>query len=484
MRLWPPRHTHFLTTAASALALALSGFACPNERSTSSNLANPAATTSGASPSQNNQDTSGALVASSEIRSVRVRTKTDNTLLVKQVDGAWILAEPINAPAHAEAIDGLLRALGALRLNRVLETNPALSALDRYGLNPPSFEIEVTSGDGTVTRFRGGKENAFDGSAALQKNSEPAVYQISGAFRFAADKTTFDLRAKNVLNVDATEILRLSLQAEKARWTISQLKPSQWVFEKRANHAVDSTAVQHLLNTLRTARALRFVEPSVHAGAKPLATLSIDLKTGPAVTLSFFNLHAADQGAVTIIRNTGAQPLAAVFEAGIVKALMATAGQLEDRSLLHFDSNAVDRIVFQNRQSVPLVLDREKTDGGVTSWMLTAPTRAAAKQVKLAALLWTLSHSKYESRGLNQKERRAVADESTLQTVLLFKQHQLAAKLVLGPTPVDSTESRVVRTLGDEVFLIDQSLFNDWPQTAADLTVSAPTSAGPIDAGT
>ncbi|HZH02986.1 MAG TPA: DUF4340 domain-containing protein, partial [Myxococcaceae bacterium] len=142
-----------------------------------------------------------------------LRTKGETTRLEKRRDGWWVVA-PVQAKAEQFAVDTLTSQLRSGKFKRVVEEHPTDADLARYGLKAPAFSVSAqaylpdpSGGDKDdpsrkrEVTLQGGIENTFDGSVYLRREGDPKVYSVEGGVRLALEKTSFDLRDKEVLSL-------------------------------------------------------------------------------------------------------------------------------------------------------------------------------------------------------------------------------------------------------------------------------------------
>ena len=97
-----------------------------------------------------------------------------------------------------------------------------------------------------------GLDNAFDSSAYLQRGTDPKVYSVDGTTRASLDKSTFDLRDKEVLSVRDLGLTRIELTSKKHRFVLARDPGQPFAFVRPAPEAADGSAVSGWIAALKS----------------------------------------------------------------------------------------------------------------------------------------------------------------------------------------------------------------------------------------
>jgi hypothetical protein len=419
-----------------------------------------------------------------ELTRVVLESGDDSTTVELQPSGTWRIVAPVVAPVDMFHMDSVVSQLSSGRMKGIVDEAPDEEALVRYGLSPPAFVVRATAqpkGGGEPREFvlRGGAENSFDGSVYLQRDDDPRVYAVQGGVRFGLEKTTYDLRHKELMEVDKS-VRHVEVSAPTFRYVLEREGEdgeSRWRITRPAPLAADKQAVEGFLVGLRGHKATRFLVDSTvertRVGLdKPVATAVIRPDVGDTVRLSLSRVQEEDRQREYLLRAQGHESTLVEIEPGAIAALDRDPFALRDRSVLTFDRDKVARLVFQRGKDPRIVVERSKPENGVgEDWRVVEPQQGAAKKFKLSSILWSLGSLRatafldenpksWAKWGLDKPEREVV--------VLDAAGKPLATLAVGGPVPGSDT-ARYVRGKRPQVLEMEVGRLADLPDSAADL---------------
>src|SRR5262245_46660165 len=149
-------------------------------------------------------------VASDKIEEIKLTSASGDATTLKKDGGAWKLTEPVASGADESEVGGITNALATADLIRVVDPNPA--SLNDYGLSNPRIVIDFKAeGDKDYRKLFVGEKTPTGSDLFARRNDEKAVFLISSFQETSLNKSTFDLRDKNVLKVDRGKIDRVEL---------------------------------------------------------------------------------------------------------------------------------------------------------------------------------------------------------------------------------------------------------------------------------
>lgn len=349
-------------------------------------------------------DTAGALQASHErlfanasaedatavpdFTALTVEAKGELTVLERAPDGAWRLTRPVSARADKAVLETLTTELQTGRFKTRVTEKPSAEDLTRYGLRPPQFKVTAVGtlrGAVKTVVFEGGLENTFDGSVFMQRAGEEAVYAVNGNVRFSLERTTFDLRDKELFHLDRQALTQIDFQSGAHRYTLLRdAKDKRWSFTAPRAMRAENDAVNRMLDALAGFRAKAFVEarPALQTPAE-----EVTFTDSKGVTTHFALVNDGDRAYVRRDNLQGSE--IAEVPMAVLSVLDQPVSELEDTALLPFKPESVAKIVFSPDG---LTLER---DGD--AWQVTTPEHGRAKHFKMTALLWTLGALKAKS---------------------------------------------------------------------------------------
>src|SRR5262249_54508720 len=130
-----------------------------------------------------------------------VKAKGQTTELARLPDQSWVLIKPLRTGADVQTAEGIVSALQFARIRSTVEEKPSAEDLHRFGLDKPTVEVTASAEGVAPLTVRLGIENPYDASAYLQREGDPKIYAIDGSTRSSLDRSTFDLRDRDVLAV-------------------------------------------------------------------------------------------------------------------------------------------------------------------------------------------------------------------------------------------------------------------------------------------
>ena len=140
-------------------------------------------------------------IASDKIEEIKITSVSGDATTLKKEGGTWKLTEPVAAGADESEVNGITNALATADVIRVVDENP--SNLNDYGLSNPRIAIDFkASGDKDYRRLFLGEKTPTGSDLFAKRNDEKKVFLVSSFQESSLNKSTFDLRDKNVLTVD------------------------------------------------------------------------------------------------------------------------------------------------------------------------------------------------------------------------------------------------------------------------------------------
>ena len=150
-------------------------------------------------------------LTSDQINRIAV-TRPGGTVLevVRQGDG-WMITKPRDYPADAAAVQQMIDAIVAARVDQFVEDNP--TDLDKFGLAKPSLQFEVDGGKNNSREtvqigFKQAEAGKNDVYARVAEGDQP-ISTVADYIVKAVDKSFDDLRDKTVLVFDPSNVGRI-----------------------------------------------------------------------------------------------------------------------------------------------------------------------------------------------------------------------------------------------------------------------------------
>jgi hypothetical protein len=419
-----------------------------------------------------------------------VRAKGESTELQRLPDQSWMITKPLRTAADVRAAEEIVSALQNARLKSTVEEKPSPEDLKRYGLERPAVEVTASAEGVPTLTVKAGVENTFDNSSYLQRGSDPKIYAVDGWTRQQLDKSTFDLRDKEVLSVRDLGLIRIELKSKKHGWTVGRDPGQPFAFIRPNKEEADTAAVSGWVAALKNERATKFlVDSPTERKRTGVETPDVEVTFQRGTTETVRVRLAAgkkDADPVYVLREDGSGVVLAEVPRTAVTALDKSPAELRDRTVLRVKPEDVARIrVVPEGGGAPLVVDRDRpADGGLESWRVTSPTQTPADNFKLGSLLYALTSLKAEATeeklptdpaktGLGPKARSVSLEGTAGKTLGTF---------ALGKTS-SKPAGLFVRDDRGRVAVVEASRVKDIPAKAEDLQPPPPPAPVGGDAG-
>ena len=185
------------------------------------------------------------------ITHLEVKKKDAPAIELTKNGADWKITEPKPFAADPSTVSSMVSAISALNAERLVEDKS--TDVQRYGLDHPSFELDVTEKDNKTQRLLLGDNTPAGSAVYAGLAGDPRVFTIAAYSKTSIDKSLNDLRDKRLLTVNPDKLSRLDIAGKngdiefgrnKDEWQILQPKPMR----------ADSETVGELVRKLTDAR--------------------------------------------------------------------------------------------------------------------------------------------------------------------------------------------------------------------------------------
>jgi hypothetical protein len=163
----------------------------------------------------------------------------------------WKITEPKTFAADQSTISSMLSTISSLNADRLIDDKS--SDLQRYGLDHPSLEVDVTEKDNKSQRLLLGNETPTGSAAYTALAGDARVFTVAGYHKTSLDKTLNDLRDKRLLTVSPDKISQLEIAGPNGDIEFGRNK-DEWQILKPKPMRADSYVVGGLVSKLTDAR--------------------------------------------------------------------------------------------------------------------------------------------------------------------------------------------------------------------------------------
>ncbi|HYR56932.1 MAG TPA: DUF4340 domain-containing protein, partial [Myxococcaceae bacterium] len=432
----------------------------------------------------------GGLPPAAVFTSIVVKAKGDVTMLEKKGSDWWI-ASPLNARADKSAVDQLISQLQNARVKATIEENPSEADLTKYGLDQPRFTVTAYAylpdgkDEGTQDPARrrevnlyGGIENTFDGSSYLRRGNEKPVYAVDGSAKLALEKSTFDLRDKEVLAIDEPSVKQIDFKSKANRYLLGRGEGNAWQLKTPKQGPADATAVTSMLSAMRNDRAIAFATDSPEERKRtginsPAAEVTFTPASGDPIRIRFGKAKVGTDEKAFALRESGQESVLAEVPLAAVSALDKSPLDLRDKAVLAFNRDDVGRISLSPGGAEPeIVVQKSVADAGSNQeWTVTAPTTAPAKKWTLSSALFSLAGLKATSiDDENPKDWGKYGISASSRAVTLAdKDGKVLARLEVGKEVKGKANTLCARGSRNAVLEIDSAKISELPSKLSDV---------------
>jgi hypothetical protein len=452
----------------------------------------------------------------SKVREIRVTKEGKLFAAASRPDDktGWKLTQPIQTDADGTQIDAMVSAIADLKQTSEIGEGDA----KQYGFDPPRIVAAVKLDDGKEQSLEIGETNGFDNTIYVRKGSEKTVRVADGWAKSSFEKTLLDLRDKRVAPLDdGSEIRRIEVSGTRPPYILEK-EGTTWKVVGPQPGLADSGTADRVGSALRGLKGTAIAAESADAralkahGLSP-AKIQVQLSVAPAGSKEVFRRtillgqSAPGSGSVAVKTYAKRDDSPAVFEVDgqILKDLQKDLFDLQDKSLVHADREAVRKVIFEQSGAPRIVIERKKDpapDAGFADETFTVlePTQAPAKKWKVSSALYAITGLRAAAFGgkLDAEERalpatgggrrpQQTATEPKLglsRTVtLLGDGDKVLARVRIGAETKDGKRRYVAVDGEDRVAEVEKVSVDDLPKTADDI-IEPPAASSGADGGT
>jgi predicted ribosomally synthesized peptide with SipW-like signal peptide len=406
-----------------------------------------------------------------KVKEVRIEKDGKPAVQVVKADKGWRLALPVQADADDNTVDSLLNTLTGLKQKKDLGDEKDLKS---YGLDAPKLAVIVKLDDGKEQGVRVGVDNSFDNTLYVQKVGDPVVRIVDGYVKSNLDRSPFDLRNKLVAHLDPNaEVKSIEVTGTKSPYSLTRVGGS-WKLDGAS--AADTGAADRIVSAIKSLKATAIAAESAAIPGEfgldiPKATVKIGTASGTR-TIQIGQARAGATAQKTYAKRDDS-PVIYEVDAQIVKDLDKEPFDLQDKSLVHADKEAVKELDFEGPAGTVKISRSKPTppDGGFAeeTFAVVAPKPGPAKKWKASAALYSftsLRAASFEGAIPAQKDLAKYGLDKPKTASLLGEGGKVLARVRIG---AEKDGKRWVIADGiDKLARVEKGTVDDWPWTASD----------------
>jgi len=221
---------------------------------------------------------------SDQIEGIRIAKTGSDPIVLKNLAGKWVIAEPKQLDADQDAVKSLVSSLSPMNSDRLIDDHP--SSIDGFGLTTPAEEVDVTLKGGTVDKVLFGSDTPSGSDTYVKVAGKPAVYTVFSSTKTGFDKSVNDLRDKRLLPFNSDKVTAVTVAAKGAPFTFGKNAQGEWQITKPAPMRADTSAVDDLVRKLKDAKMDSEAKDTDFASGTNVGTVTVTDNSGPyAITI-------------------------------------------------------------------------------------------------------------------------------------------------------------------------------------------------------
>lgn len=317
-------------------------------------------------------------VEADKIDELTIKSESGDQTRLKKNGSEWQVVVPADGgPTAVDApeVSGIATNLATLEQQRVIEENP--QDLKDFGLATPRIEVAFKAG-GTEQKLQIGSKTPTGGDLYAKVEGKPKVFLISSYLESTFNRSTFDLRDKTALKLEADKVDAVEVVTPEGTTRFGKVNGA-WQLVAPAETRSDTVTVSNAVSRVATAQ-MKSMAPAKdlkeYGLDKPAATIRISSGSSQATLLIG---KTADAG--NVYAKDASRPNVFTIESAIVDDLKKKPAEYRQKDL--FDTrafNATHLEITRGTQIFTFQKDGEK-------WKQVTPAAKEVDAAKVDALL-------------------------------------------------------------------------------------------------
>jgi hypothetical protein len=185
------------------------------------------------------------------IQSITFKPRDGDAFSSRREGGKWVITDPHPLEVDQGNFSGILNSLTTATPDEVVDPHP--TSLKDFGLDPPSFTLEVTT-DAKPASFTLllGDDTPTSGGVYAQASGNPQVFTLASYVKSSLEKKMFDVRDRRALTLDADQLQKIGVEYKGASWTLEKNPEGVWDLVLPPPVRADRFSVDGLVSQLRS----------------------------------------------------------------------------------------------------------------------------------------------------------------------------------------------------------------------------------------
>jgi hypothetical protein len=345
-------------------------------------------------------------------------------------------------PAAETQVTGLTSMLGYIDIVRVIDEAP--TDLSQYGLDNPRVTIDFKlKGDTALGGLQIGKRSPTGTNVYAKRTDEKRVFLVGAHQESSLNRTTFDLRDKELVNFAREQVdgVQLSVAGQEIAF---ERDAGRWKMVSPVAARADFNAVDGLIGSMEVAQ-IRSVVSDTEPSPDQLRSYGLDkpqvsatVSVGDARTTLLLGGSAGDG---IFYAKDASKPAVVTVDNILADDLRKQTDEYRHKDAFEFRAFNANRVEFTSNDQT-IVFERVKGQGDTPedSWRRTSPNPGDVDRTKFEALLTQLT----EIRAASFTPTTAGTGlGSPVMTVLVkFDEGAREERVAFGRTRTDAYASR------------------------------------------
>ena len=203
-----------------------------------------------------------------KVTRVAIRTQ-DGRVELERMGSEWKLTQPVEYPANADLVNGMLKAVQELDLVDVISSNPGTRST--YQVDSTGTTVEVWTGDKQALGLVVGKSTSDWSHTFVRHVDGNDVYRADGVLTHQFNRRADDWRDKTILNLDEPAIhsVVISYPKERKQFAVVRSDSTHWGVRTAAGTTQpgDSLTIARLVSSAARLMTVNFATPAEAAAA-------------------------------------------------------------------------------------------------------------------------------------------------------------------------------------------------------------------------
>lgn len=325
-------------------------------------------------------------VEADQIDEVTIKSETGDRTTIRRNGTDWQIVQPIAAQPDAAEVSGITSNLSSVEMQRVIDENPA--DLKEFGLAEPRVQVTFKTG-GKDHTLQIGQKTPTGTDLYAKLGDQKKVFLIASFLDSTFNRSTFDLRDKTVLKVEATKVDSVEVVTSKRTLKFVK-KEGEWEVEQPIAARADFGAVEGLVGKINSAQMTSIATAEAtdlkpYGLDTPVATVRIGIGSSQAALAI-----GSSSGEGAVYAKDLSRPAVFTIESTLLDDLRKDEGDYRQKDLFDARTFTATRIdVTRNGQAVAFEKTKVKDKDGKDEekWKQVAPAARDVDSAKVEELL-------------------------------------------------------------------------------------------------